>query len=103
MSGLRRIRVLSEKGHRLWNPAGNASEGVTTLRDLIRIHDGPSFLISRPKPAGEISALIADHLRAEAMTSAVANPIVSVKSVAGMLSGDEHRIVGRMRSGVGNP
>lgn len=45
MSGLRRIRILSEKGHRLWNPAGNASEGVTTLRDLIRIHDGPSFLM----------------------------------------------------------
>ncbi|PAQ07713.1 phosphoenolpyruvate mutase [Mesorhizobium temperatum] len=45
MSGLRRIRVLSEKGHRLRNPGGKASEGVTTLRDLIRIHDSPSFLM----------------------------------------------------------
>ncbi|SJM30173.1 Diguanylate cyclase (GGDEF) domain-containing protein [Mesorhizobium delmotii] len=65
------------------------AEGVETVDQLEHLRaegctEVQGYLISRPKPAGEISALIADHRIAEAMTSAVANPNVSVKSVAGM-------------------
>lgn len=45
MSALRRIRTLSEKGHHRWIPSVDSSGGLTTLRDLIRIYEGPSFLM----------------------------------------------------------
>ncbi|QND69602.1 phosphoenolpyruvate mutase (plasmid) [Mesorhizobium loti] len=45
MSDLLRLRKLSEKGRHLRNPGGNASEGISTLRDLICIRDRPSFLM----------------------------------------------------------
>lgn len=58
MSDPRRVPILSEKGRDLRHPGGNAREHISTLRDLVCIRDGPSFLL---EARDGLSAAIAER------------------------------------------